>query len=375
MASEMDFSRNNTMKSIRVLALTRYGSLGASSRMRTFQYLPMLADAGFDVTTRALFDDAALSTRYKNGRYGLGTVLKRYCLRLSALWSRRHFDLVWIEKETLPWWPLWLEKLLLKGAPYVLDYDDALFHKYDQHRLAIVRRLFGKRIDGLMADAALVVCGNDYLAKRARAAGALDVQVIPTVIDLKRYPFPDSANQNFNKDLPVVVWIGSPSTVPYLQLLQAPLQELARRVPFVLRIIGGQLAMDGVQVECLNWSEDTEAENLASADVGVMPLLDTPWEQGKCAYKLIQYMACGLPVVASPVGANCSVVHEGLNGYLAADPSAWVEHLERLLTSTDRRKAMGNKGRQLVEQSYCIQVTGNRLAGFLRGCTNQSKSW
>lgn len=362
------------MKSIRVLALTRYEALGASSRMRTFQYLPMLAEAGFDVTTQALFDDTALSARYKNGRYGLGTVLKQYRLRLAALRSRHNFDVLWIEKEALPWWPLCIEKWLLKGVPYVLDYDDALFHKYDQHRLAIVRRLFGKRLDGLMANAALVVCGNVYLAKRARAAGALNVHVIPTVIDLQRYPFPHSVNQNFNKDLPVVVWIGSPSTVPYLQLLQAPLQELARRVPFVLRIIGGQLAMNGVQMECLNWSEDSEVEKIASADVGVMPLLDTPWEQGKCAYKLIQYMACGLPVVASPVGANCSVVHEGLNGYLAEDTSAWVKHLERLLTSTELRKTMGNAGRQQVEQSYCIQVTGNRLAGLLRGCTDQNKS-
>lgn len=351
---------------LRVLVLTRYGTLGASSRMRFLQYLPVLATDGVQVDVQALFGNAALLARYQRGRYGLGTALQCYMQRVSALRQRQQFDLLWIEKEALPFWPLWAEAALLQGVPYVLDYDDAVFHNYDQHRLAAVRHVFGKRLDGLMAKAALVVGGNDYLAQRARDAGAPWVEVLPTVIDLDRYPAPTLQSTPQSGRLPGVVWIGSPSTVHYLQVLQEPLQALAKRLPFVLRVIGGDFHLPGVQVECVPWSEDTEVTCIASADIGVMPLFDSFWERGKCGYKLIQYMACDLPIVASPIGVNTEIVQSGVNGYLAEDTQAWVDALGRLLVDADLRLRMGRAGRQHVEQKYCLQVTGPRLAEWLR---------
>lgn len=354
------------MTALRVLALTRYGALGASSRMRSLQYLPALAAGGVQVQVQALFGDAALLARYRRGRYGLGTALRCFAQRVATLQRRQQFDLLWIEKEALPWWPLWAEAALLRGVPYVLDYDDALFHNYDQHRLAAVRHVFGRRLDGLMAKAALVVGGNDYLAQRARAAGAPWVEVLPTVIDLDRYPAPAINPVRLPGQLPRIVWIGSPSTVRYLQLLQEPLQALAQRLPFVLRVIGGVFSLPGVQVECVPWSEDTEVAAIAACDVGVMPLLDSPWERGKCGYKLIQYMACGLPVVASDVGVNPEIVRHGENGYLASTPGDWVAALEALLQSPSQRAQWGAKGRHRVEEAYCIQKTGPLMAQLLR---------
>lgn len=349
---------------VRVLALTRYGPTGASSRMRFLQYLPALAAANIRVEAQALFDDATLSARCQRGSYGVGA-LPCFARRVVVLRRREQFDLLWIEKEALPWWPLWIEAALLHGVPYALDYDDAVFHNYDQHRLAAVRRLFGRRLDGLMARAMLVVGGNDYLVQRARNAGAPWVEMLPTVIDLARYPWPRPAQEAGKAQVPVVVWIGSLSTVRYLRLLEVPLQRLGKRVPFVLRVIGGEVALPGVQVECLPWTEDTEVTHLASADVGVMPLPDSPWERGKCGYKLIQYMACGLPVVASPVGINTRIVQSEVNGYLADDAEAWVDALEHLLTNATLRAQMGATGRQRVENEYCLQVTGRRLADWL----------
>ena len=360
---------------VRVLALTRYGPLGASSRMRFLQYLPALAVADVQLSIQPLFDDDALAARYRRGGYELGTVLRSFGRRIAALRAREQFDLLWIEKEALPFWPLWAEVALLRGVPYVLDYDDAVFHNYDQHRLAIVRHMFGHRLDGLMSKAALVIGGNDYLAQRARDACAAWVEVLPTVIDLARYPYPHQAHAAGKEQPPTVVWIGSPSTVRYLQLLQTPLQELAKRLSFVLRVIGGEFVLPGVQVECVPWSEDTEVASIASGDVGVMPLLDSTWERGKCGYKLIQYMACGLSVVASPVGVNSSIVQEGVNGFLADNTKIWINRLEQLLKDKNLRMKMGAKGRLRVEQEYCFQVTGPRLAGWLTMAAQNSKQY
>lgn len=350
---------------ISVLALSCYGALGASSRMRIFQYLPALAASGVQVKVKALFPDAMLAVRYERGRYDLGAFLVSFSQRISALLRRNAFDLLWIEKEVLPWLPFWAEAVLLRDIPYVLDYDDAVFHNYDLHPLGLVRHVFGQKHDALMAGAKLVVCGNDYLAQRARNAGSQWVEVIPTVIDLGRYPKPHLTTHLDKTYPPAVVWIGSPSTVPYLRLLQAPLQVLAQRLSFRLRVICCDFAMPGVHVESIPWSLDTEVASIAAGAVGVMPLRDSPWERGKCGYKLIQYMACGLPVVASPVGVNISIVKEGVNGFLAEDAQTWLARLEHLLRDEVLRNQLGAAGRESVEYQYCLQVAAPRLSTCL----------
>jgi glycosyltransferase involved in cell wall biosynthesis len=357
------------LKGIKVLALPKYGHFGASSRLRLTQYLPWLQQERLQVTVFPLLPDELLLARYQKGSYRLWPLLRAYSSRWRALLRRRNFDVLWIEKEALPWLPLWLELALLRGIPYVLDYDDAIFHNYDQHRSAWVRYLFGGRLNRLMAGATLVVGGNSYLAQHARAAGAPWVELVPTVIDLDRYEIAPKNEAKIDPvdDFPRIVWIGSPATVHYLQILHEPLRILAARHDYVLRIIGGgAVELPGVRVELLPWSEATEVENISTCDVGVMPLLDSPWESGKCGYKLIQYMACNLPVVASNVGANTEIVQEGENGFLASTPQEWVEALSGLLNNQPLRSRMGRAGRLSVERSYCVQQSGPRMASLLR---------
>lgn len=343
--------------------LTKYGSLGASSRMRFLQYLPWLQQAGFKVTVQGLLPDELLLARYQRGAYGRWPLFRAYANRFRALLRTPHFDVVWIEKEALPWFPAWFERWLLRGVPYVLDFDDAIFHNYDLHRFAWVRRFYGQRIDRLMEGARLVIAGNRYLADRATAAGAQWVEVVPTVVDLALYP----AKQMYSvATKPRIVWIGSPSTVQYLLELAEPLGVLSKRQPFTLQVIGGgAITMPGVDVESLPWSADTEAILIAECDVGIMPLRDTPWEQGKCAYKLIQYMACGLPTVASPIGANRDVVIEGETGFFAETAYAWVEKMEFLLCDPALRQRLGLAGRARVVDKYCLQQTAPRLVDLL----------
>lgn len=348
---------------LKFLVLPKYGKLGASSRMRLFQYVPQLEQAGAEVTVSPLLSDAMLQARYQRGAYGGWALLRAYSRRLMTLLGSQQFDLVWIEKEALPWFPAWFERLLLRRVPYVLDFDDAIFHNYDLHRVLWVRHVYGRRIDRLMAGARLVVTGNRYMADRATAAAAQWVEVLPTVVDLVLYAAKPSYRVAAK---PRIVWIGSPSTVPYLLALAQPLSALAKRQPFSLRVIGGGVVtMPGVDVEAVNWSADTEAAQIAECDVGIMPLKNSPWEQGKCAYKLIQYMACGLPTVASSVGANRDVLREGETGFFADTDDEWIERIEMLLCNVALRQLLGQAGRVRVEANYCLQQTAPRLVRLL----------
>ncbi len=354
---------------LNVLVLTKYGMLGASSRMRFLQYLPWMQQAGFEITIQPLLSDELLLARYQRGAYGVWSLLRAYALRLLVLLRLHQFDVVWIEKEALPWFPALFERWLLRGKPYILDFDDAIFHNYDLHQSVWVRRLYGQRIDRLMAGARLVIAGNHYLAERAISAGAMHVEVMPTVVDLARYAVKSSYSMTI---IPRIVWIGSPSTLKYLWELSAPLAALNKLYPFILLVIGGgDLAMPGVEVETVVWAAETEASAISECDIGIMPLRDTPWEQGKCAYKLIQYMACGLPTVASPIGANLEVVVEGETGFFADGHADWIEKLGLLLSDRALRHRLGLAGRTRVEAEYCLQQTAPKLLGFFTAEINK----
>lgn len=357
---------------MRVAFLTRYDVLGASSRVRATQYLPALAAAGIEATQLPLLTDAYLTSVYK-GRRPIIETFRCYARRLTDLKRFRRHDLWWIEKELLPYMPTWFEVLLLSGKPYVLDLDDAIFHNYDLSESALVRRILGRKVDRLMAGAKLVTVGNGYLRDRALQAGASRVEVLPSVIDLARYQQPSWPNLPTRlptTDAPQrplrIVWIGSPATVHYLERVREPLRAVARQFRLELRVIGARApSWPGVETRAIAWSALTEVAEIAACDVGIMPLDDTLWEQGKCSFKLVQFMACGLPVVASPVGMNNDVVEPGIDGFLADSTAQWQAALVQLALNPVQRHAMGRNGRRKVEQHYCLQITGPKLARML----------
>jgi glycosyltransferase involved in cell wall biosynthesis len=136
----------------------------------------------------------------------------------------------------------------------------------------------------------------------------------------------------------------------------------------VCLIGSGPINLPGVPVELIDWREDTEIEDIRRFDVGIMPLPDEPWARGKCGFKLIQYMACGLPVVASPVGVNSEIVQDNVSGFLATSTSEWVDALNVLLDSVETRRKMGAAGRQRVQEKYCLTVTAPKLVEVLEQC-------
>lgn len=350
---------------MRVLLLSRYGELGASSRLRSCQYLSRLKAAGISVVVKPLFSNKYLSQKY-SGITPIIEVAKGYISRGAAVLGSHKFDLIWIEKELFPWIPFVLEKCFLPNKfPIVIDYDDAIFHRYDRNKSQIVRCLMRDKIDKIMRSATAVIVGNKYLADRASSAGAQSIVSIPTAVDLDRYP--EHTNSNTHGSVIKIVWIGTKYTSKYLSLLKEPLIALQKRFSVQLKVIGPSgIKFRGVDVVSVPWSESTEVSSLQDCDIGVMPLSDSDWERGKCGYKLIQYMACSLPVVASPVGVNFEIVKPGENGFLASSSIEWENAFVALCSSQTLRREMGKCGRQQVERNFSVQVLAAKLEKVLR---------
>jgi len=349
---------------VRVLALTRYSRRGASSRLRFDQFVPGLARHGIEVTAAPLLDDAFLARRYAGRSVNPVALLTAYASRAARVIRGGGWDRIWLEKEAFPWVPGPIERALAPfRAPWVVDFDDAWFHRYELHARGAVRALLGRKLDGVMRRASAVCAGNAYIADRARRAGASRVEIIPTVLDLSRYPEPGTRTPG-----PFTIgWVGTPLTAPYLEAVAPAMRRLAVGRSVRLCAVGARpLTIEGVEVVTSAWTEQSEAATIATFDAGIMPLPDSPWERGKCGYKLIQYMASRKPVIASPVGVNRELVQEGVNGFLATDEDSWTRALTALHDDPDRGRAMGAAGRRLVAATYELERQLPRLAELLR---------
>ena len=343
-----------------VLFLTRYDRMGASSRYRFLQYVPALEAAGLDVRVSPLFDDRYLAARYAR-RHALSGYARALATRIEALRDLDRYALVVIEKELLPYAPLLLESPWL-SRPYVLDYDDAIFHQYDHHASPVVRWALGRKIPSLMRGSSLVIAGNRYLAEYATRAGAGRVAIVPTVVDLSAH----HSRVARPGGVFTIGWIGSPSTSTYLGAIAPALAAVCADGRARVVLIGaGDVTLPGVPVELLPWSEETEARDMARFDVGIMPLPDEPWERGKCGFKLIQYMACGMPVVASPVGVNREIVDPSC-GFLATDLREWTRALRALRADPALRREMGVAGRTRVGARYSLELTAPMFLSLIR---------
>jgi Glycosyltransferase len=350
---------------MRILLLSRYGRLGASSRIRSYQFLPLLAERGIEVTVAPLLADNYLQRLYTTGkRRGVTETLRAYLRRSKEIARTRRFDLLWVEGEIFPWFPFWLEHSLTQGIPpYVVGYDDAIFYRYNLHSNPIVRRIYAGKIEQVMRGARLVIAGNDYLADYAQVSGAQNVAYLPSVVDTDRY----QPSLKKNNSVFTIGWIGTPVTAPFVNGIAAALIAACDGGSAKTVLVGaGEAASKSLSAEVRPWREDSEIPDIQSFDVGIMPLPDEPFERGKCGYKLIQYMACGLPVIASPVGVNSRIVEHGVNGFLATTHQEWVKAIRALKENPELRTRMGAAGRKKVEREYSLTLAAAKLSSLLR---------
>jgi glycosyltransferase involved in cell wall biosynthesis len=350
---------------VRMLILSRYGALPAPSRYRMYQFLSEISASGIEYDISPLFSDDFIRYQYTSKRNSKLMGAISYLKRLGLSKVSANYNLIWLEKEIFPWLPFFFEYFVfLKNTPFVVDYDDAVFHTYDLNNSFYSKYLMRHKIGKLMEYSAATVVGNTYLKDYAVKSRARNVVMIPTVVDLKKYNLKSRKTSIFT-----IGWIGSPANSHHLEIIADALRYLNTKIQFKLVIIGGwriPSMQDMSFIEYLPWEESSEVDQLSSFDIGIMPLKDGFWEKGKCGLKLIQYMAAGLPTVCSPVGVNSEICLDGITGFLAKDTAEWIDYITELAKNLDLRKQMGNLGRDRVRQFYSIDSVKNILIETLK---------
>ena len=344
----------------KILILTRYSTLGASSRYRFYDYVEYLQQDGFDCVISPLFSDKYLIKTYSRS-FRVFEVIKCYWKRVIILFSIGKYDSCLVEKELLPFFPYFIEFLFLaRSKKYDIDYDDAIFHRYDDHKNSIIRYLFSNKIARLMKNARCVIVGNEYLYDYAKLNSCKDIRIIPTVVNLDKY---DKVTAKKNEQF-TIVWIGSQATIHYLLQIIEPITRVCNLVNGKLLIIGAKIKIPNVQLELVDWSEDSEVEHLKSAHVGIMPLSENKWDLGKCGFKIILYMASGVPVIASPVGVNKTIITDTKNGFLAYSADEWFNYIYAIYKGID--KAVTDDAYQNVVSNYSISYATPLLTQALK---------
>jgi glycosyltransferase involved in cell wall biosynthesis len=337
----------------RLLALTVGDERTASVRYRVSAHVPALEAAGFKVRVR--FPVSA------GGELGRLADLVRDSVRPASE------DVLFVHRKTYP--PPFSKYLAKRDRAFVFDMDDALDLPPPSRALdAASRDRYLKNFQATIRDADLVLCGNAELASKVPHGRTA---IVPTPIDTIRFS-PGAVTRAAG---PTLGWVGHSDNLPYLAALAGPLRELARRHPALKLVVVADkpLTIPGITVEFRRWRLEDEVTCFNDLAAGLMPLDDTPWARAKCAFKAIQYMALGIPTVASPVGMNREVIRDGVNGFLPADDAGWVAALDALLVDANLSRRIATEGRATVLRDYALSVVSPKLIGLLEEVATGSR--
>lgn len=363
--------------SLQVLFATQYGPRAASSRTRVFNYLPYLRSRGVACEVVTVLPDEVVAGSQliaseqplRKALYYLRVAWRTVTCGFRIAYRASSFDVLFVQKVIFPapvrWW---LRRI---ATPMVYDFDDSIFTTEIRSDHWLARWKESRNARGLPAMLALAqhaVVENEYTGQVARRY--CPVLTITGPIDTT--PYSESPGSDSGLQLG---WIGSASTVVYLDRIRDTLQRLARRFSGLrLLVIGADWGAAGVDVECRDWALEREAADLAECDIGIMPVPDDPWTRGKGGYKLLQYMAAGLPVVADPVGINAEIVVAEKSGLLAGQEEGdqdWEECLVRLLEDKELRSRLGASGRDRVQAHYSQEAQQDQLLNMLQALPGQ----
>lgn len=324
---------------------TKYPTQGATSRYRSFSFASRLAELNYNIEIHSFMDIHYLSNLFAKKPKNKWRIFLSYCQRLFAV--LRSSNNMIIERELFPYLPYGFEKLFLRNKRYILDFDDNVWEDYRG------KLLLDGKYDHLVKNAAGVIVGNRYLEHYVKKLNA-NVIKIPTVINLEHYQAVNSV-QKFERFS--LVWIGSSVTYRYIKSFAPMFQHLSKLIDFDLVIIAStQLEtekIDGVSMKFHDWSSETETVLLQQCHVGIMPLDNDDFSRGKSGFKLIQYQAAGLPMVASPVGENTHIIADTINGYLASNVSEWLTAVQSLASDTEHYSRMSTASK---EKSYDYSI-------------------
>ncbi len=355
---------------MRILFIEPYPIEGPSSRYRIEQYIPYFKHNGIECVVRPFVSSKFYRIIYKKGFYFqkmlffLQSTLSRFFDIFSALKS----DIIFIHLEAFPFGPPLFEWVLSKaGKKIIYDLDDAIYMGITSSANSFLRYLkCPSKIKKIIKMADHVITCNGYLADYAKKYNK-NITVIHTSVDTEKFK---PINKEKKEGL-IIGWIGSHSTAKYLSELKGIFVRLVSgRYHFVLKIIGAGDEYDfdvpGIEIIKLGWNLKDEIDQFQSLDIGVYPLPDNEWTRGKTGFKTIQYMSVGVPCVVSAVGANKSIVEDGINGFIAASKEEWIKKISMLIEDVDLRKRIGSNGRQTAEENFSIKVNAPKYLHVIR---------
>jgi L-malate glycosyltransferase len=329
-------------------------------RLKYEQYFSAFQEAGYDVNVSAFMTDSFHSIVYKKGHF-LGKVfwtLRGYCARIIDLFRLRNYNLVYVFLWVTPFGPPIFERLYRAFAKKLLyDIDDLVYSKHHKNSSnALISGLKGRNKPiYLMKVADHVITCTPHLDSFVRRYNQKTTDISST-INTDTYVSVNPYSNNTGRPI-VLGWSGSITTAKYLHLLDTVLRELRKRRDFKLLVMGApDFTIDGIDIETVPWSESAEIPTLQRIDIGLYPLPDEEWVLGKSGLKALQYMALGLPTVATAIGANFRVLEDGVSGFLVSSEAQWLERLEQLMDDPSLRKRLGEAARHRVESLYSIRA-------------------
>lgn len=343
-----------------------------SQRFRVEQFLPLLDEAGIEYKLAPFMNESTWNVLYKGGSVlqKASGIVKGYLKRWKHILVDIHrYNTIFIHREAAPLGPPVFEWIVAKlwRKKTIYDFDDAIWipNTSAENKIAGTLKAFWK-VGCICKWSAIVTAGNHFLADFAKQSGAKRIEYLPTVVDtdLRYIPKPYSENNN----IPVIGWTGSHSTLKYLDEIIPILQELENEIDFKFLVIADKNPRLPLKnFEFIKWREATEIEDLQKIDIGIMPLTADKWSEGKCGFKLIQYMALGLPSVASPVGVNVDIIQDGINGFLCENKFDWKNKLLLLLQDGQLRHRFAGAGITTIRDQYSIS---SQKQVFLKILTN-----
>ena len=352
-----------------VLFLVPYPQkVAPSQRFRVELYEPVLKENNVRYEIKSFMDDDTWKIIFKSGHYfsKLSGILKGYLRRFGHVMQARKFDYVFIHRETSPLGPPIFEWILAKvmGKKIIYDFDDAIWIPNISKANKAVRwvKAFWK-VKHICRWSHMVTAGNDYL-KQFAGNYTSNVILLPTCVDVERK---HNKVKTYENTTLVIGWTGSHSTTFYLNNIVPVIKELQALNDFRFVVIADkkpELSLDNW--EFVQWNEATETEDLLKIDIGIMPLKPDAWSEGKCGFKLIQYMSCGIPAIADPIGVNKTIIDHGKNGFLCNTKAEWKEKLQLLLNDASLRVEFGRHGRQKIVNEYSIQSQTEKFMGLFR---------
>ena len=330
-----------------------------TQRFRFEHYLPFLYERKLKYSYVTFVTEKDSKTLLLHGKniQKLIIILIGIIKRLFLFLTIFKYDFVYIHREIIPIGPpifeWFLAKVLKKKIIY--DFDDAIWLSISSEanpKIAKIKCTW--KVSKICSYSHIVTVGNEYLGVYAKQF-CNDVRVIPTVVDTEFY---HNKVKNQNEKPLTIGWTGSFTTLKYLNSVIPVIEKLKQRYEFDFLIIANKdPKFTTIDYNYLEWDSDSEIKDLLKMNIGIMPLLDTAIELGKCGFKAIQYMSLGIPAVVSPIGANVKIVIDNENGFLATDFDEWYEKLEILLSSLELRNALGDSARNYIINNYSITST------------------